>query len=969
MSRFWQSFTTRYNVYFNGSEHYNEQLKEMETNYEDDYTKLVYIHPAEARQHPSSPQPSADFNRTIEKMQKAIRLHSIKKKPKKKSGKGRDKEYREWMKREEYNPFLHNAWLMMGRAQYMNGDFMTAAATFHYITGHFKWLPDVVTEAKLWETQCYNALEWTTEAENIISRVKESDLTNGKLRGLYNLAMANYQIKVDSSALAIPYLAKAIDYYGGAQKVRLRFLYGQLCAENGRSGDAYLAFKKVSGANSVTYRTKFNARIKQSEVYMGRDIEKEVKSLRSMVKYDRNKDYLDQIYYAIGNLYLSRNDTANAIENYVLAAEKSTRNGIEKAISQLTLGAIYFKQGHYDLAQPCYAEAVPIIGEDYEGYKELKKRSDVLDELAVYAQNVELQDSLLRLSEMTPDEQKAVAEKIIAELKKREEEEAEAARREEYLAQLSAQGSLLGNNASNAPSSFTLNSDDSWYFYNTTTKNAGKTAFQRTWGSRKLEDDWRRRNKVSFSMSEFEEVDYDNMDEDGEFAGDDIASDSTKVDSELLKREEDPHYVEYYLKQIPKTDEEKQTCNDIIQEGLFNMGVILKDRLEDFSGSITQFNTLLTRYPDNIYRLDVYYNLYLMYIRMGNYSQAEYYRQLIITQFADSNYGKAMQDPNYIENLRNMERDQELMYADAYDAYLNNRNGEVHEAYSEMMRRYPLSKIMPKFMFIDALSYLTEKNYDKFKSTLREMLERYPDTDITPTASSIMRQIAQGRKLEGGGSNLRGMFWATRLTNDSIDLNDTSRRVTPFKWDVQAPQYYVLAFSRDSVSENLLLFNIARHNFTTFEVKDFDLEQMSFGRLGLLIIKGFNNFEELVQYKTLLEADDQLKLQSNVRQVMISVDNFELLINEGRSLEEYFMFIEQLNQEQGDAMMEEEDDDGLSVAGNADVESELSVDENAEEIDRISEIDDASSLDDNVGEQAEDEVINQTDEIETDSIP
>ena len=349
------------------------------------------------------------------------------------------------------------------------------------------------------------------------------------------------------------------------------------------------------------------------------------------------------------------------------------------------------------------------------------------------------------------------------------------------------------------------------------------------------------------------------------------------------------------------------------------MGVILKDRLEDFKGSITQFNTLLTRYPDNIYRLDTYYNLYLMYVRMGDMAQAERYRLLIVGDFADSGYGQAMKDPNYIDNLRNMERDQEQMYAAAYDDYINNRNDRVHEAYAEMMHRYPLSKIMPKFMFIDALSYLTEKNYDKFKSTLREMLERYPETDITPTASAIMRQIAQGRKLEGGGSNVRGMFWATRLTNDSIDLNDTSRQVTPFKWEPQSPHYYVLAFSRDSVSENQLLFDIARHNFSTFEIKDFDLEQMSFGRLGLLIIKGFGNFDESVEYKTLLETDDRLHLPQNVRHLMISVDNFNLLVTEGRSLEEYFMYVEQLNQQQGDAMMgiEGEADDGDSGGADA----------------------------------------------------
>ena len=137
MSRFYQAFTTRYNVYYNGDEHYKETIKAMEKNYEDDYSSLVYLHPAEAYNNPKAPQPQGDFKRSIEKAQKAIQLHSIKKRPKKKSGKGKDPKYKEWMKREEYNPFLHNAWMMMGRSQYLNGDFLGAASTFYYTSKLF----------------------------------------------------------------------------------------------------------------------------------------------------------------------------------------------------------------------------------------------------------------------------------------------------------------------------------------------------------------------------------------------------------------------------------------------------------------------------------------------------------------------------------------------------------------------------------------------------------------------------------------------------------------------------------------------------------------------------------------------------------------------------------------------------------------------------------------------------------------
>lgn len=892
-SRNYQAFITRYNIYYNGDEHYKMVLKDMEKNYEDDYSRTLFLHPADARRDPNATQPTGDFKRSIEKAQKAIQLRSIKKRPAKKSGKSNDPKYKEWMRREEYNPFLHNAWLMMGRSQYMNGDFLGAASTFYYISKHFSWLPDAVTESKLWQARSYCSMGWNYEAENIMNKIKTEELTSDNLKELYNYNFANFYVMSGNYEAAIPYLIEAIKLSGGAQKSRLRFLLGQLYSMTGKKAEAYKAFKSAAGSGT-TYRTQFNARIKQSEVFMGDDIEPEVKSLKRMTRYDRNKDYLDQIYYAIGNLYLSRQDTVNAIANYVLAAEKSTRNGIDKAISQITLGNLYFKQHRYELAQPCFAEAVPLLPETYPDYETLKRRSDVLDELAVYSGNVTLNDSLLRLSEMTPEQQKEIIEKIIEELKKKEKEEEERLKREEYLAQ-NAQGDVQNTgNAASTPMTFNMNNDDSWYFYNTASKNAGKTAFQKRWGARKLEDDWRRRNKASFDFNDFGESDNDASDNE-DMADDAVVTDSvgnelTEEEKERIKREEDPHFVEYYLKQIPKTNEEKLIANDIIQEGMFNMGLILKDKLDDYASASDVWIELLSRYPDNIYRLDVYYNMYLMYMRLGDRAKAEQYRKLILSDFADSKYGQAMQDPEYLEKLKNMDEEQEKLYASAYEAYLNNRNDEVHAAYEDMMKRYPLSKIMPKFMFIDALSYVTEKNADKFKATLTELLQRYPDTDMTPLASAYLKGLAQGRKLQSGTANLRGMLWNLRLSNDSAAVASDS---ISFDLNPAEPQMLVLVFPTDVVSSNQLLYDVARHNFASFVVRDFDIEQMNFGRLGLLIIKGFGNFEELAHYRKVMDSNNQLRLPADVRPVMISVSNFNTLIQQGSSFEEYFRYVDE----------------------------------------------------------------------------
>ncbi len=884
-SRNWQAFTTRYNVYYNGKTHYDEQLKQMVGDYQDDYSQQLKIHPAEARNDKMAPQPSGDFKRTIEKMQKSIQLHSIKKKPKKKTGSAKEKAFRA---REEFNPFLHNAWLTMGKGQYMNGDFLGAASTFFYISKHFQWLPKTITEARLWMALSYLAMDWDYEAENALHPVKEKDLTDSYLRNMYNLAYADYYLHTKDWEKAVKPLEYSARHAKGTQKNRLWFLLGQTYTQLGRKKDAYSAFKKAGAGASTDYRTKFNSRIKQSEVFQGTNIKGEVKSLRAMTRYARNTEYLDQIYYAIGNLYISRKDTTEAMKNYRLAIEKSTRNGIDKALAQLALGNLYFLQGDYVKAQPCYSEAVPQLPETYPGYKELKKRSDVLDELATYAGNVHLQDSLLTLSRMTPEEQRKACQKLVDELKEREKKEAEDARREEYLA--NQEGAADNINRGDAPTNTIINNGDkSWYFYNTMTKNQGKTEFQRRWGARKNEDDWRRRNKTTFSLDDGPEADYGDDTE-----ANDTISMTPEQKEEARKAQDaanDPHNVEYYLAQIPKTPEEIQVCHDVIQEGLYNMGIILKDKLDDFPAARKEFTRLLDSYPDNIYRLDVYYNMYLMAVRSGDTVQAERWRQMILANFPESPYGKAMLDPNYFENLRKMNQVQERMYQEAYDAYLDNYNARVHSLTAEMERDYPLSKILPKFVFIDALSYLTENDVPKFKERLEYLLEKWPDTDMTPMAGGIIRGLRQGREPNKGATNSRGMIWSMRLSNDSIGTGSDGRPAN-FENDPNSPQYLVLAFPRDSVNSNQLLYDVARFNFSSFVVRDFDLEQMSFGNVGLLIIKGFGNLKQLEHYRNVM-AEKHLELPEGVRPIMISRPNFELLLREGRSFEEYFRYAEQ----------------------------------------------------------------------------
>ncbi len=318
------------------------------------------------------------------------------------------------------------------------------------------------------------------------------------------------------------------------------------------------------------------------------------------------------------------------------------------------------------------------------------------------------------------------------------------------------------------------------------------------------------------------------------------------------------------------------------------MGLILKDKLDDYTEARRHWDRLLRQYPDNIYRPELYHNLYLMAARMGDNAEAERWRLLMAGEFADTPLGKAMANPDYLRDLKEMHSRQEQLYAAAYEAYLANDNDSVRSAAEYARTHYPTSQILPKFLFIDALTYATQGDAGEFRSRLKHLVETYPQADMAPLAAGWLRESLKGRKINSSGTNVRGMIWATRLTNDSTMLAATdSLSGISFERDADAPHLVVLAFAVDTINPNILLYNVARYNFATFAVRDFDLEPMQFGSLGLLAVKGFADRAEASRYLTMMLADPESGITSEVRPIVISQPDFTRLMGAGLSLDDY----------------------------------------------------------------------------------
>lgn len=466
-TRWWHSFKARYNTYYNGTLAYIDGSLEKENGNKDNFTEMLPLYTVGNKQ--SREIGKGNFEKAIEKCQKTIKLHSIKKRPVWDKKRRKTEKDIEWLSRREYNPFLWKAWMLMGRSQFYKGAFDEAASTFAYMGRLYQTQPAIYAKSRAWLAKCYLEEGWLYDAEDVV-RNMERDSIHWSARKEWDYTYADYYIHTGDYAKAIPYLRKVIKHeMRRKQRAREWYLMGQMQAALGNKAEAMRAYKRVIRQNPP-YEVEFNARIAMTEVMSGGQWKKMVSRLKRMAASDKNKEYLDQVYYAIGNIYLAQNDTAKAISAYERGAAKATRSGIEKGVLLLKLGDIYWEMERYNDAQRCYGEAIGLLDKERKDYEELSHRSKVLDQLVPYTDAVHLQDSLQTLAKMDEKDRNAAIDRTIAELKRKEKEERD--RLAEQNAQETMQRNGGGNNMQQQNNRQQNNTNQQnnglWYFYNAT---------------------------------------------------------------------------------------------------------------------------------------------------------------------------------------------------------------------------------------------------------------------------------------------------------------------------------------------------------------------------------------------------------------------------------------------------------------------------------------------------------------------
>jgi tetratricopeptide (TPR) repeat protein len=704
--RGWHNMNSRFNGYFLAREDKKETVKKIEKANREDFTKLlpVFIYPpTEAVKSYSS-----DFDKVIKRSTDVIQRHAIVTE----KGKVEIANACKW---------IDECYTLIGISDLYKRELFPALEVFEYVSKKYTE-PEARYTGILWMMKTYNELGSLSKTELFLDEIKNAKDFPKKKSFKKDLALitADYNIKRENYPAATKALSEAILLTRKKpEKARYCYLIAQLYTEMGDNKNALIYYSKVVKLHP-TYDMAFSARIKRAGVYAAEQGDsKEIKrELTRMARDRKNEEFLDQIYYALAQITCAEKDTLNALKYLDKSIANSISNNPQKALSFLKRGDIYFDKQNYRAAEMNYDTAISVLPKDYPTYPIVESKKKSLTALVLNLDIIKTQDSLLTLAGMTEKERNRAIDNMIKQLKKEQARKEEEKRVQQERQKTLAQSNLTATNSTSANAA-------AWYFYNPNTISLGIADFNKKWGDRKLEDNWRRSQKPQENVV---------SDDSAGVVKDSVAQRAVvqTTNSDSIKDRE------FYLKDIPFSPEDQQKSTVKVIDAYYNVGVIYKEDLNNNKKSVQAFEELLKRYPTNKYKLTVYYQLYRSYLAMNNTPKADYYKNILLKDYPDTEYAKIIRSPNYAKDVMASKNQIENFYTKTYQYYLNGNYVSVIKNCNTADSLYSKSALMPQFDLLKALSIGKTQNQKALEAALTQVIIKHPIGPIKDRAQEIL---------------------------------------------------------------------------------------------------------------------------------------------------------------------------------------------------------------------------------------
>ena len=853
--RMYHNLTSHYNIYFNGELAVKDGEKQLRTAVKDDYSKVLRVYNYGTQQNGMAMNSTMD--RALEKTAICVQKHSM-----------------QFGSRERVR-WIDDAYLVMGKAHFYKHDYVPAKRTFDFVATEYSY-NDITYVANMWLIKTYIQTEEYPKAVAMIEQLqaKAAGLSKPPKELLRNMdfTIADYYIAVKDYNDAVKYLKNGILLNQDRDlRTRAMFILGQIYMLQGDSDRATEQFKKVIKRNPE-YEMVFESRMNMAKVGSTDNAEQLYKMLNKMLRDSNNEDYRDRIYYAMAELSLREGDATKAL-NYLrksVAAFKDNR--IQRAQSSLKAASMFFDKSQYELAQAYYDTAVTSMERGQEGYDSILNISQTLNELVMYATVVRTQDSLMRVAAMDSLERLALIDRIIADVIEQEQIEKEKREYEEQLA-------LMGSTVSDEPvKSETTTTTGSWYFYNQTSVSKGMTEFTRKWGMRRNVDNWRISDQRSLAAAMS-----------GESGGGEITTEKGKKQDSIAGNFTN-HDRGYYLQDLPFTLEQKEVADSLIADGLYHLGFLYMDRLNDLPRSIESYAELDQRYPNSEKELPTWYALYKMHKDLNHEEESQLYKSKIFDKYPTSSYAEFINDPTYFEKLQAQGREASDFYSKTYEAFEQGQYYRVKMNTERAMQLYESdTAFVPRFAFLHAVAEGRLVSIDTMAFALYNLVRTYPRSSITPYARRVLEDVNNEYHL--------GLV-LTDLDKNQGGEKPEVKKEAPYTFEPDIEHFVMIVCETKSVRVDPLLvrisdFNKKEHRTRTFNVKNVVLDEAR----TIITIGSFEGQQKAADYVTSMQMSDYVLGgidKAKYKIVPISIKNYPVFY-QAKDMDEYTNFYESTN--------------------------------------------------------------------------
>lgn len=669
-------------------------------------------------------------------------------------------------------------------------------------------------QAMLWLAKAYVETKQYDDARLYLRLLENDGTVPFRLRGEVQAVMAHSFIAQKDYTKAIPALELAVERTK-KKRVKNRYAYvlAQLYQQQGNSEMAMENFRKVLKLRP-DYEMEFNARLNMAknaaDVKGGTEVNPEM-AIRRMIRDGKNEEYKDQLYFALAEIQLKSGNTEEGIKSLQQSMAKSS-GGPQRGEASLLLADLYYERGDYVRAFNYYDTASTSLDKTDERVENITMRRKQLEPIATSIQTITLQDSLLKIGNLTYEEQKAWAQRV-------RKEELEAKKNATTGGKGSSGGKAssfkddnkMGVSGNTTSVSQNAINQSTFELYNPITKKKGEKDFERRWGDRAWADNWR----VS-----------------SQSANNSVAEDGKGGELQPMTEDEIKKFLQN--KKVPTTDTDKKRTEDEIAAAYYKLGSAYREELRNNDLAANAFKTITEKYPNSKQDLEALFALYGIAKEQNNNSQAETYKQKILSKYPTSDIAKALTDPNFVGAKEQQIASLNKYYEDVRKMVEQRKFTEAREQIKTVPTKFTENPLKARFAILEAMCVGGTEGLEPYVKALKAVSVSYPKTPEDEQARKMVA-VLTGTKVDNNTSK--------------PNTNTTATENTEFDKTEEVGHYVIVLFDDtkvkvDNYKNTITDFNTRHYSSAKLSVSPLLIDR----EIPALVVRKFKNMQTAKEY-------------------------------------------------------------------------------------------------------------------------